>query len=68
MILVTNTPVNRSINITKMKPEPGIDVSRLRSDSGRNLAGIRLFTSSKKNLITMIVKASGIQNKSPEIR
>ena len=49
-------------------PEPGIEVSKLRRASGKNLAGTRLLTTSKKNLITKTVNASGIQNKSPDIR
>ena len=56
------------IRIINTKPEPGIEVSKLRRASGRNLAGTRLFITSKKNLITRTVNARGIQNKSPDIR
>jgi hypothetical protein len=65
---VTKAPVIRRIRTTKTKPEPGIEVSKLRRASGKNLAGTRLLTTSKKNLITKTVNASGIQNKSPDIR
>jgi hypothetical protein len=60
--------VIRIIRTTRTIPEPGIFVSRLRSDSGRNLAGTILLTTSKKNLITSTLKASGIQNRSPDIK
>jgi len=40
----------------------------LSRDSGRSLAGTRLFTISKKNLIRSTLRASGIQNKSPDIK
>ena len=64
----TTAPVMRIIRITKTIPEPGIVVSRLRSDSGRSLFGTRLSTTSKKNLIRSTLSASGIQNKSPDIK
>ena len=67
-IFVSNAPVIRRIRITKTKPEPGIEVFKLRRVSGKNLAGTRLLTTSKKNLITKTVNARGIQNKSPDIR
>ena len=67
-IFVTKVPVIRRIIITKIKPEPGIGVSKLSRASGKNLAGTRLLITSKKNLITKTVNANGIQNKSPEIR
>ena len=67
-IFVTRAPVMRITRITKTIPEPGIVVSRLRRDSGRSLAGTRLFTISKKNLIRSTLRASGIQNKSPDIK
>ena len=67
-MFVTKAPVIKRIRITKTKPDPGIEVSKLRRASGRNLAGTRLFTTSKKNLITITVKANGIQNKSPDIK
>jgi hypothetical protein len=43
-------------------------VFKSRRASGKNLAGTRLLTTSKKNLITKTVNARGIQNKSPDIR
>jgi len=67
-MFVTNAPVTRITRRTKTIPEPGIVVSRLRSDSGRSLAGTRLLTTSKKNLIRSTLRASGIQNKSPDIK
>ena len=67
-IFVTKTPVIRITNITISIPEPGIEVSILSMASGRNLAGTRLFTTSKKNLITRTLKAKGIQNKSPDMK
>ena len=67
-IFVTKTPVIRITNITISIPEPGIDVSIFNKASGRNLAGTRLFTTSKKNLITRTLKAKGIQNKSPDMK
>ena len=66
--LFTKTPVVRITNITINIPEPGIVVSIFSMASGRNLAGTRLFTTSKKNLITRTLKAKGIQNKSPDMK
>ena len=51
-----------------MIPEPGIFVSKFKSDSGRSWGGTRLFTTSKKNLITSTLKAKGIQKRSPDIK
>ena len=67
-IFVTKTPVTRITNITRSIPEPGIEVSIFSKASGRSLAGTRLFTTSKKNLITRTLKAKGIQNKSPDMK
>ena len=67
-ILVTNTPVISMTSNTKIIPEPGIVVSKLNRASGRYFCGIRLLTSSKKNLITMTLKARGIQKRRPEIK
>ena len=53
---------------TKIIPEPGIVVSNLNIASGKYFSGIRLLTSSKKNLITMTLKARGIQKRRPEIK
>jgi hypothetical protein len=55
-------------NSTKIIPEPGIVVSKLNRASGRYFCGTRLLTSSKKNLITMTLKARGIQKRRPEIK
>ena len=67
-ILVTNTPVISMINNTKIIPDPGIVVFKLNIASGRYFCGTRLLTSSKKNLITMTLKARGIQKRRPEIK
>ena len=67
-ILVTNAPVIKIIKITRIIPEPGIVVSRLSKDSGRSLFGPKLLTTSKKNLITSTLRASGIQKRSPDIK
>jgi hypothetical protein len=56
------------INTIKIIPEPGIVVSKLNIASGRYCCGTRLLISSKKNLITMTVKARGIQKRRPEIK
>jgi hypothetical protein len=55
-------------SITKIIPEPGIVVSNLNIVSGRYFCGIRLLTSSKKNLMTMTLRARGIQKRRPEIK
>jgi hypothetical protein len=55
-------------NSTKIIPEPGIVVSKLNRASGRYFCGTRLSISSKKNLITMTLKARGIQKRRPEIK
>ncbi len=68
IIFVIKAPVIRRIRTTKTKPEYGIEVSKLRRASGRSVTGTRLLITSKKNLITKTVNASGIQNKSPDIR
>ena len=67
-ILVTKTPVISMINSTKIIPEPGIVASNLNIASGRYFCGTRLLISSKKNLITMTLKARGIQKRRPEIK
>ena len=67
-ILVTITPVISMTNNTKIIPDPGIVVSNLNITSGRYFCGTRLLTSSKKNLITMTLKARGIQKRRPEIK
>ena len=67
-ILVTNAPVRRIITMTSSIPDPGIEVSRFNKVSGRNLVGMKLLTTSKKNLITRTLKARGIQNKSPDMK
>ena len=67
-ILVTNTPVISMTSNTKIIPEPGIVVSNLNMASGRYFCGIRLLISSKKNLITMTLKARGIQKRRPELK
>ena len=67
-ILVTNTPVISMTSNTKIIPEPGIEVSNLNIVSGRYFCGTRLLISSKKNLITMTLKARGIQKRRPEIK
>jgi hypothetical protein len=67
-ILVTSAPVIKIIKITRIIPEPGIDVSRFSRDSGRSLFGTILLTTSKKNLITRTLRASGIQKRSPDIK
>jgi len=54
--------------MTSSIPDPGIEVSRFNKASGRNLAGTKLLTTSKKNLITRTLKAKGIQNKSPDMK
>jgi len=56
------------INNTKIIPDPGIVVSKLNIASGRYFCGTRLLISSKKDLITMILKIRGIQKRSPEIK
>ena len=68
MIFVTNAPVIRIMKITRIIPDPGIVVSKLSSDSGSNLVGTKLLTTSKKNLITSTLKANGIQKRSPDIK
>ena len=67
-MLVTNTPVISMTSNTKIIPEPGIVVSNLNIASGRYFCGTRLLISSKKNLITMTLKARGIQKRRPEIK
>ena len=67
-ILVTNNPVISMINNTKIIPDPGIVVSKLNIASGRYFCGTRLLISSKKNLITITLKARGIQKRRPEIK
>ena len=67
-ILVTITPVISMTSNTNIIREPGLVVSNLNIASGRYFCGIRLLTSSKKNLITMTLKARGIQKSRPEIK
>ena len=67
-MLVTITPVISMTNNTKTIPDPGIVVSKLNIVSGRYFRGTRLLISSKKNLITMTLKARGIQKRRPEIK
>ena len=67
-IFVTKTPVTRITTMTSSIPDPGIEVSRFNKVSGRNLVGMKLLTTSKKNLITRTLKARGIQNKSPDMK
>ena len=61
-------PVTSIIKNSRIIPDPGIEVSKLNTASGRYSCGIRLSTNSKKNLMTIIVRIKGIQNRSPEIR
>jgi hypothetical protein len=53
---------------TKIIPDPGKSVFKLNKVSGRYFVGIILFKNSKKNLMTMKVRARGIQKRRPEIK
>jgi hypothetical protein len=63
--LLTSMPVINIISSIKITPEPGMILLKSNNIFGKYCEGIRLFTISKKNLISAMLSPNGIQKSNP---